>query len=322
MSLQPKQLDNVGHIPQEIFNLVVYHARHSRTRLLNLCLAASCFRQEAQRLLYHEIRIKNDSCPPTTWRTFTIGISRASQLFSTLTQHNPALAKHVRILYHSIFLRDNDRGYRSLLNQSIALMNNIEELTLCHSIPDEIFPACTSLRLRTFGCNRACDSLNFRTRILDFLATQPDLKSLFIVWNCDEPFPNTHCRNLTSLAGDRNAVEQVLPGRECTITNLTWAPMRMEDVSIPRIDRINPGLSNIRIFTLGGFLHRPSLAGFAPYLRCLQVLHLVGTALDVHLSRVNFLLNISHNLLTTIHLFRLIFWMNSITCPVFQTSAS
>ncbi|KAF9451424.1 hypothetical protein P691DRAFT_807777, partial [Macrolepiota fuliginosa MF-IS2] len=279
MSHLPAPLDIANNLPQEILNLVVYHARFDHNSLLNLCLTSPFFHHEAQRHLYYELRIANDGRPAIgPSRALTVDVAKAIQLFSTLTQYNTALARHVQILYHCVIPQGACSEYWTLMNKSLILMYNLKKLTLYRRIPPCIFEGCTSFQLRNIECSHPCVDPSFRTAFLDFLATQPNIKSLFMAWDPDIPFPTTHCRNLTSLAGDRCTIEQVLPGREFTIKKLTWVPAREED---PGVNIIASRLSRIHVLSLGGYHVRPNLISLVPYLRSLQILRLIGVAPNV-----------------------------------------
>lgn len=275
MSLQP---DVSQKIPQEIFDLIVYHSRYDHNALYDLCLVSSYFKHEAQRLLYYELRISNDGRPTMGSRAITVDVPSATKLFLTLTQYNPTLSTHTRILYHCIIGHENDPEYWRLLNQSLISMINLQKITLYRYVPSSIFQDCKTFRLQNLECSHSCSMPSFRSSILDFLDVQPKLESLFIVWDRDTSFPSTLCRNLKLLAGDRYTIERILPGREDSITKLTWVPARDEYWHNSNLDIVTSGLSNIQVLSLGGYHPRPHLGILVPYLPSLRILRLIGFA--------------------------------------------
>ncbi|KXN85106.1 hypothetical protein AN958_11683 [Leucoagaricus sp. SymC.cos] len=268
--------DTAKNFPQEIFDLIAYHARFDHTTLSNLCLVSSQFLPEARKLLYYELRVSNDGRPLTGSRATAIDTPRACKLFRALTELNPLLPSHVRILYHCVMKREDEpKDYWPLMHESLVSMTNLKTLTIYRDFSPIHFDECSSFQLRSFECSKVCDR-GFRRAMLQFLAAQNDLKSLFIVWPPgDPPFPNNICRSLESLAGDRWTIEAILPARENAIQKLTWVPAHYEAASHTAYHIIRR-VTNIRILSLGGYHERPSIKALAPYVQSLQVLRLIG----------------------------------------------
>lgn len=99
-------------------------------------------------------------------------------------------------------------------------MNNIKYLEIfSDGIPPNFFQGCPS----SLHASRALLYLpqaSPRNHISQFLASQPDLKSLLLDWRFD-PFSDTCCTKLEVLCGDCPTIENPLPGRNA-VRHLEW----------------------------------------------------------------------------------------------------
>ncbi|KAF5354064.1 hypothetical protein D9756_007351 [Leucocoprinus leucothites] len=278
-----EQLDPIiPHIPQEIYDIIIDQANPHRSTLYNLCLVSSSFLPQAQRTLYQNLNISDDGFALCSG--WLIDATRAMSLFRTLTEHNPALAKYVHSLYHRLASHHDspDSLYWNLFRQALRRLTNLKRLTItCINPVLDLYTGC-SFRLEVFGSDRACDEPVVQEAILQHLAAQPNLRSLYAwkLFRHGEHLPLYLCPNLDALTGDRRTIEGILPGR--SVSRLTWIPDSGEDTSSPPLS-ISAELSNIRILSLGGYYKRPSLRLVIPYLPSLQVLRLFGETRELDL---------------------------------------
>ncbi|KAF9451423.1 hypothetical protein P691DRAFT_807775 [Macrolepiota fuliginosa MF-IS2] len=282
--MPPSQDLSRCRLPQEIVHVIIHQAKDNRTTLYNLCLVSTSFLHEAQRSLYHNLNITDDIFAFCSG--WTIDFDGAKTLLITLTEHNTALAEHVHSLYHRLTNVDhyNNEAHWKLFARSLQLMSNLKRLIVTCSHPTTDYLAEYPFRrLEVFACDRSCgDPITYKDT-MHLLSTQPHLKSIYVwdLFHNNEPFPEDCCLNLEALTGDRRTIESILPGR--SVTKLTWIPASGEDgVSIPRT--IISELSNIRIFSLGGYYDRSSFHLLIPYLPSLEVLRLFGKSPGVELS--------------------------------------
>ncbi|EKM77546.1 hypothetical protein AGABI1DRAFT_130242 [Agaricus bisporus var. burnettii JB137-S8] len=85
-------------LPQELCNDIVRFCKYDRKTLFQLCLTSIRFVNEAQTYLYAHL----------TRNTTSLNFARSSKLLSTLTVHNPSLAKYVKAFGYDIRLRKDN----------------------------------------------------------------------------------------------------------------------------------------------------------------------------------------------------------------------
>ncbi|KAJ3576825.1 hypothetical protein NP233_g156 [Leucocoprinus birnbaumii] len=279
----PDQLSSRIHIPQEIYDLIIYHAKPDLASLYTLCLVSSTFLPQAQRTLYKDLNISDDEFALCSG--WLIDAKRARLLFRTLTNHNPSLCKYVRSLYHRLASHQDtiDRLYWKLFQQTLQLLTHLKRLTItCINPLPDLYAEC-SFHLEVFGSDRACDEPAVHEATLKHLASQKKLRSLY-AWRLfreeGEKLPIWFCPDLEALTGDRKTIEGILPGR--SVSRLTWIPDADEDSLTPPL-RIATEFSNLRVLSLGGYYKRPCLRVVIPYLPSLEVLRLFGETREMNL---------------------------------------
>ncbi|EKM81230.1 hypothetical protein AGABI1DRAFT_127246 [Agaricus bisporus var. burnettii JB137-S8] len=247
-------------LPQELCNDIVRFFKYDRKSLVQLCLASIRFVDEAQSYLYAQL----------TRNTMPLNSARSSKLLSTLTVHNPSLAKYVKTFCYDIRLLKHDPVYK-VLRRALCLMVNITWLEINTKIPyspQGFFHGCT-FQLKHFRCQFASSD---RKAIYKMLSRQRSLQSVYID-NFDGDFPSKCCRKIKRLVVEdwRNVV-QILPGRSIFALEL----LHVE----PFFDSIPPSITT----QLGDLTHLTFktetpydfLETVAPYLIRLTMLRIIG----------------------------------------------
>lgn len=260
-------------VPQETVDVIIQHAEGAPTSLRNLCLVSTSFLPKARQVLYHEIRIV-DFRPRDIDQVWSIDWKQATKLLKVLVKYNRALAIYIRRLH---LLTSGDPEYLTLMRQGLQFMDNLEVLTSC--VPESVLPEDWTFQLTVFEDNHwPLYGHNQSTKRTQFLATQNNLKSLFILGDpsLDEPFPGAFFPKLEALGGNRCAIEKFLPGRPL-VTKLFWIS---DSTTLP--PTLAPNLSSLCVLFLFGIDdNRPDLHLILPYLSNLQVLHIYGESQSV-----------------------------------------
>ena len=151
------------------------------------------------------------------------------------------------------------------------------------------------LRFRTFGgCDSSAQVLRGCTfqlevfewnnrwdleKILEFLQTQPQLRTLRVYWRHPELDTSGICPRLQVLHGDLNTISAFLPGRR--VTSLKWTPNIEEQPFNDSIDHLSEEFHHIRFFAFGGPRGRSRLDFVIRHLRAVEVLEVVLNSLAV-----------------------------------------
>lgn len=234
-------------LPQEILDVIIKHAKNDRKILMRLCLVSRSFLPESQRMLYSDILLSGIA------REVPMGPPKSVQFFTTLTQYNPSLARHVRSF--SYYVNGPPRGpqYWSLMNEGLRLTINLKSFTLHGTylpLMTTLFDNC-SLQLHEFSwTNYIYNPHDNGNDVRQFLATQHELRSL------SAPVPGaslspTICPKLETLTGNQRTMVNVLPGRS-SIKKVIWETDDNEGNLFTRTSLVSDGLSHVQVFVMGG----------------------------------------------------------------------
>ncbi|EKM77555.1 hypothetical protein AGABI1DRAFT_108062 [Agaricus bisporus var. burnettii JB137-S8] len=244
-------------LPQELCNRIIQFSRHDRKTLSQLCLTSTRFVIEAQTYLYAHL----------TRNTTSLNFARSSKLLSTLTVHNPSLAKYVKTFVYYIRLRKDNPAYEDL-RRALRLMINVTWLEINTTIPQGFFDSCT-FQLKHFRCAFASSDT---TAIYNMLSTQHSLQSVYID-KFDHDFPSDCCLNIKRLCvEDWRSIEQILPGRSIEVLELLQVGPFFD--SVP--PSITTQLGNLTHLTFQTDAPYEFLESVAPYLTCLMILRIIG----------------------------------------------
>ncbi|EKM77554.1 hypothetical protein AGABI1DRAFT_93283 [Agaricus bisporus var. burnettii JB137-S8] len=257
-------------LPQELCNRIIQFFRYDRRTLLRLCLTSVRFVDEAQSFLYAKLTFN-------IMTSFKLILARASKLLSTLTVHNPSLAKYVKAFSYDIWLPEDHPGVYEKLRHAIRLMINVTWLeintTIPHS-PQGFFDGWT-FQLKHFRCKFGSSD---RKTIYKMLSTQLSLQSVYID-KFDHDFPSDCCLNIKRLCvEDWRSIEQILPGRSIVVLEILRLQesqlVELFNRSVPPSIKIQ--LGNLTHLTLKTNTFYTDLKTLAPYLTLLMILRIIG----------------------------------------------
>jgi hypothetical protein len=161
------------HVPIEICALTFQHIT-SKAELSNLCMVSRAFRHEAQRILYHTVRLPNDYRRIVSW--------------CRLITKNPRLAMHVFALYLPATCEHRPRfkadlapqlqALRRVVERALSSLSKLAELHIYDSygmpyLNSSVFCG-HSFRLQVFG--EALQPLCTVEHWLKFLSEQPGIR--------------------------------------------------------------------------------------------------------------------------------------------------
>lgn len=250
-------------LPTELYRDIVLHLFGERSTLHSLSLAARNIGTEAEQLLYHTI----DSDNHTT-----------QNLFLATVVGSDKYARLVRCWRYRTHEEISDETL-VLLHRGLVAMGNLREVAL--RIKGPCNAATQTLEKCTFQLDRfAWDFLSDEGDLMRFLSRQTKLERLGLQWRAratQEPFPTSCLQTLSSISGNLNAIQALLPSRR-QITALCWIADTEEGEDDPfiTVDIAQVLNRSIRSFYFGGFSARPSFSVIASCLNKVEKLELVG----------------------------------------------
>ena len=249
----------MGSLPLDLLRPIVENLADDSRSLLAVSLASHQLRVEGQRILFRKVALSKYGGRHATFLTTVT----SSSLLASLVQE-----------YHQFGLLNSERQeepFWGLTCRGLQAMVNLKILrirTWNGHASAQIFHGCT-FQLDAFEWKNRGDV----DQILEFLQTQPHLRTLRVYWKHPELDTSGICPRLQVLHGDRNTINAFLPGRR--LTSLKWTPNK-EEQPHESIDHLSEEFHNILFFSFGGYWGRPRLDLVVPHLRAVEVLELVG----------------------------------------------
>ncbi|TFK35684.1 hypothetical protein BDQ12DRAFT_687798 [Crucibulum laeve] len=252
-------------LPLEIYR-PIFRWISDRPTLVSLSVVSKFFKDEAQKLLYHSFA--SDSA------------SAHIRFLVNIVQY-----PHLALLVRSYMLyKDVDKAiYNPIFIAGLKAMKNLKELYV--GVPADGVDAlqlfnASQLRTCSFQLERftwlipLCEPAYNQSELLEFVLAQTLLQH----FGASFPVPSqhlvtpAHCPRLTSLDGDLNLIEAIMPSRN--ITTLTWNANHTEEHR--EITHLKSYFEKVLAFAYGGYHRRRSLSVIAEYMPYLQTLELFG----------------------------------------------
>lgn len=248
-------------VPVELYRCIVECVTDRKT-LLSLLLTNQVLHDEAERVLYHDVSNIFDI------ESYTLLLQRFISC--------PRVARLVRCFH--FLMRSHiaeDHTCWKLLPIALRALTNLKMLVF-RSIGGSLeayIPSDCACQLEYLDWQ--CTSESKGSELSHFLPTQHRLRTIQnLQWRSDyEVPPPTSLPALSTLSGNYDAINALLPGR--TVTSLHWIS-DVKDVRSPDVSELAEPLGNLETFRLGGHHERPSLALLAEHLSKVKVLELFG----------------------------------------------
>jgi len=250
----------MDRLPLDLLQPIIENLADDPRSLLAVSLASRQLRVEGQRILFRKVAL-------------AIHRARHTKFLTTITSSS-LLASLVEE-YHQFDVLDSVRQEQPLFGlttRGLQAMVNLKILRFrifLGQASAEILHGCT-FQLEVFEWNNRDDE----ELVLEFLQTQPRLRTLRVVWKRAELDTSGICPRLQVLHGDLFTINAFLPGRR--VTSLKWTPSIDELPLHDSIDHLSEEFQQIRFFSFGGAGGRPRLDLVIRHLRAVEVLEIVG----------------------------------------------
>jgi len=251
----------MGSLPLDLLRPIVDNLADDSRSLLAVSLASRELRVEGQRILFRKVAFPFGQDRHTKFLTAIT----CSSLLASLVEECHQFHLPIKGRQSEQFCGLACRGLQAMVNLKILRLHTWDGRASA-----QIFHGCT-FQLEVLEWNNPEDV----EQILEFLQTQPQLRTLRVFWIPPELDTSRICPRLQVLHGDRNTINAFLPGHR--ITSLKWTPNK-EEVGLDdgSIDHLAEEFHHIRFFSLGGAFSGPRLDLVIPHLRAVEVLELVG----------------------------------------------
>lgn len=247
------------NIPLELLRPIIEHLDDDSQSLLAVSLASRVLRVEGQRILFRTMTLLKDKEAHIKFLTVVTSSSMLAQLVEEYWQFDLLDVDHEQ----EPLWRLTCRGLNAMVN-----LKHLFFSTLSGRPCAQILRGCT-FQLEVLRWENHDDA----EQLLEFLPSQPHLRTLGVEWKNPELITSGICPGLQVLHGNQGAINAFLPGR--SITSLKWSPDQMESSDGP-INHLSQEFHHIRFFSFGGYFGRPPLSFIIPQLPLLEVLELIG----------------------------------------------
>ncbi|KAF9473497.1 hypothetical protein BDN70DRAFT_997605 [Pholiota conissans] len=264
MAIQSGKFSVALTIPVELFRPIMRALGVDRRALAVLARSCRFLYAEAMGPLYNSITDSSAS-----------DADLHTAFLSSLTDA-PHLGSLVSV-YHSVGIIHHEQSAMwGLLHRAFGCMTNLKTL---HLQTYGRIPASALLLNAPFQLEHLYLGTNAEGwPIATVLQQQRALRYLYLQVQAGVSFPLACCPDLKELAGNRDTLEGLLPGRRVEHVVLVPAFINfMEERSDWDVEySIAPALMNIRTLSFGAFFDRPNLCVIVNHLTQLEQLELVG----------------------------------------------
>ena len=247
-----------GSLPLDLLRPIIENLADDFRSLLAVSLASHELRTEGQRILFRKVPLTFFAHRHVKFLTAVTCSSHLASLVEEYRQLDVPNKEHQEALWGLTC-----RGLQAMVNLKILRFR-----TWTGQSSARLFHGCT-FQLEVFDWDNSGDV----EQILEFLQTQPQLRTLRFHWKRPDLDTSGICPRLQVLQGDRNTINAFLPGRR--ITSLKWTPDE-EELLNDSIDHLSEEFQHIRFFSFGGYSGRPRLHLLIHHLRAVEVLEFFG----------------------------------------------